>query len=394
MAGLEANVKAAREHLNQGEKIISAVFGAYETKIMGNSTVRNGVFLATDQRLVFFGKKMFGYDMEVFPFANISSFEQGKGAMGHKIAFYSSGNKVTMKWINKGDVKKFVEYMHYIIGNRNAHMQGQSQPQYQHPPQQQYQQPPQQPSKNAQFAEMAKAEKPKWFDRKFWVFFWLIIFFPVGVYALWKNRRFSRNAKLIISAVVAVIVFMVGSADDETGSTVTPPKTSAVNNSGQTTNAVKPAKFVPSEALKQQVKAFEQNLTGLEKPALTRIESFSNAANNLGTKYSIYDLYSYADGAEKACYSVWREYSDLDNQIPSGLPKNIVKMLEESVENMQTAYFTKREAFKYAKKFLDDQKPSNMQKYKDEMQASQAFVIGAVAKLTEAKMELGMLDTK
>jgi hypothetical protein len=222
----------------------------------------------------------------------------------------------------------------------------------------------------------------------------LIIFFPVGVYALWKNRRFSRNAKLTISAIVAVFVFIIGSADDEAGSAATTPQTSSANNSVQTTSAVKPAKFVPSEALKQQVKTFEQNLTGLEKPALTRIESFSNAANNLGTKYSIYDLYSYADGAEKACYSVWRKYSDLDNQIPSGLPKNIVKMLEESVENMQTAYYTKREAFKYAKKFLDDQKPSNMQKYKDEMQASQAFVISAVAKLTEAKMELGMLDTK
>jgi hypothetical protein len=258
MAGLEANVKAAREHLNQGEKIISAVFGAYETKIMGNSTVRNGVFLATDQRLVFFGKKMFGYDMEVFPFANISSFEQGKGAMGHKIAFYSSGNKVTMKWINKGDVKKFVEYMHYIIGNRNPQMQGQPQPQFQQPPQQQYQQPPQQPypaqtpqqpSQNAQFAEMADAEKPKWFDKKFWVFFWLIIFFPVGLYALWRNSLFSRNAKLIITAIVVVLVMIVRSPDSNKNE----KESTSTQNSTGNSQIVQKQEDIPNYQIKHKI---------------------------------------------------------------------------------------------------------------------------------------------
>jgi hypothetical protein len=59
---------------------------------MGSSTVRSGIFLATDRRLIFYAKKMGGYDFESFPYANVSSFEQSKGMMGHSMRFFASGN--------------------------------------------------------------------------------------------------------------------------------------------------------------------------------------------------------------------------------------------------------------------------------------------------------------
>ena len=52
-----------------------AVLGAYETKIMGRDSVRNGIFVATNKRLVFFAKKLTGFDLEIFPYKNISSIE-------------------------------------------------------------------------------------------------------------------------------------------------------------------------------------------------------------------------------------------------------------------------------------------------------------------------------
>lgn len=52
-----------------------------------------------------------GYDLESFPFENISSIEQSKGLMGHKITLYASGNKASMKWISKGDVTSFMNYV-------------------------------------------------------------------------------------------------------------------------------------------------------------------------------------------------------------------------------------------------------------------------------------------
>ena len=110
-------VKPATEHLEPNEVIHEGVFGAYETKSLGNETIKNGVFLATNKRLFFYGKRTFGFDSESFPYENISSFEFSKKAMGYKISFYASGNKVDMKWINSGDVDSFVEF---VKGKMNA----------------------------------------------------------------------------------------------------------------------------------------------------------------------------------------------------------------------------------------------------------------------------------
>lgn len=99
MAKLDKLTEQAKAHLEPGEAIEAAVQGTYETKIMGSETVRTGSLLATDRRLVFYAKKMGGYELESFPYGNISSFEQGKNTMGHNVTFSASGNKVHMKWI-------------------------------------------------------------------------------------------------------------------------------------------------------------------------------------------------------------------------------------------------------------------------------------------------------
>jgi len=99
MSKLDKLVDLARPHLESGEAIKAAVLGTYETKIMGSDTVRAGILLATDRRVVFYAKKFTGYDLESFPYGNISSFEQGKNMMGHNITFYASGNRVHVKWI-------------------------------------------------------------------------------------------------------------------------------------------------------------------------------------------------------------------------------------------------------------------------------------------------------
>lgn len=99
MSKLERLVEQAKVHLEPGEEIRGAVQGTYETKIMGSDTVRAGILVATDRRVVFYAKKLTGYDLESFPYRNISSFEQGKNIMGHNITFFASGNRVHVKWI-------------------------------------------------------------------------------------------------------------------------------------------------------------------------------------------------------------------------------------------------------------------------------------------------------
>lgn len=123
MATIDKLLKSAQEHLDPGEQPLAVVLGAYETKLVNADTVRNGIFIATENRVVFYAKKMFGYDMEVFPYSNISSVEISKGMTGHTINLFTSGNKVSMKWINYGDVAKFVEIVNGAIHKKNTHSQ-------------------------------------------------------------------------------------------------------------------------------------------------------------------------------------------------------------------------------------------------------------------------------
>lgn len=69
---------------------------------------------------------MFGYDLESFPYSNISSIEMSKELMGHVISFFSSNNKVSMKWINdqnarQKDIAGFVEFVRTNIGKSTNH---------------------------------------------------------------------------------------------------------------------------------------------------------------------------------------------------------------------------------------------------------------------------------
>jgi Bacterial PH domain/Short C-terminal domain len=99
VAKLDKLTEQAKAHLEPGEEIRGAIQGTYETKITGGDSVRTGSLIATDRRLVFYAKKLGGYELESFPYSNISSFEQGKNLMGHNVTFFASGNKIHMKWI-------------------------------------------------------------------------------------------------------------------------------------------------------------------------------------------------------------------------------------------------------------------------------------------------------
>lgn len=112
MANKEKNLSLVKDTvLNEGEKIIYCIYGAYETKSLGNDAVKNGVLVATDKRIIFYAKRFSGYDLENFDYNKVSTFELSKKMMGNVLTFYSSGNKVNMKWINDTELDNFVSYV-------------------------------------------------------------------------------------------------------------------------------------------------------------------------------------------------------------------------------------------------------------------------------------------
>ena len=116
MASMKKNIANLQEHLNSSEQVMAAVSGIYETKTMGQDFVRSGLFAATSDRVVFYAKKVGGYDFQSFPYESISSIDASKGMLGHKITILTAGTRVEVKNINKGEVAEFVKTVQERMG--------------------------------------------------------------------------------------------------------------------------------------------------------------------------------------------------------------------------------------------------------------------------------------
>lgn len=121
MSKVDKLIEKSKEHLGDNENVIAVVMGTYETEIMGSSSIRAGIFIATETRIVFYAKKLIGFELESFPYQNISSIEMSKGMLGYSISFFSSGNKSSMKWIQEVDAREkelggFVEFVRNNMG--------------------------------------------------------------------------------------------------------------------------------------------------------------------------------------------------------------------------------------------------------------------------------------
>jgi hypothetical protein len=106
MARLDKLLNQANEHLDEGEGVLDAILGIYETE---KGWSRPGILVATDHRVVLYAKKMGGYFLEVFPYKNLTSIETSKGMTGHIVKFFASGNEVKLTGIGKNsDAPAFV----------------------------------------------------------------------------------------------------------------------------------------------------------------------------------------------------------------------------------------------------------------------------------------------
>ncbi len=51
-----------------------------------------------------------------------------------------------------------------------------------------------------------KSEKNKWYDNPIWVYIWVVLFFPVGLYGLYKSNTISKGIKYTFYGVCSVLL--------------------------------------------------------------------------------------------------------------------------------------------------------------------------------------------
>lgn len=106
----------ARVHFQPDEEPLSAVLGFYDARTSSGGGKRKGIIVATNLRMIFYSKKMRGFDLETFSYDDLSWIEAEKTWTGPAVAFVAAERKIVMKWITAGDVHKLVDTVREIIG--------------------------------------------------------------------------------------------------------------------------------------------------------------------------------------------------------------------------------------------------------------------------------------
>jgi len=98
----------AKIHLEPNETVKAYVFGLIEGKMFGQKTARNGVAIVTEKRILLYANKMGGYDLEILMLEKITSIQVSKGFAGHTVSFFANENKMSIQYVQHGNVDLFI----------------------------------------------------------------------------------------------------------------------------------------------------------------------------------------------------------------------------------------------------------------------------------------------
>jgi hypothetical protein len=106
--GAGREIKKLPEHLWDDETV--------ELLSSGNVSDRNGLLALTSHRLIFLFAGLVNSAFEDFPISNISSISYKSGMALASIEVYASGNKATIKNVNKADAKEIADAIRARLG--------------------------------------------------------------------------------------------------------------------------------------------------------------------------------------------------------------------------------------------------------------------------------------
>lgn len=138
---------------------------------------------------------------------------------------------------------------------------------------------------------MTVAQKTPWYDKKIWVIVWCILFFPVGLYGLWKSSTIGIIWKVLVSIVLAVAIFGRGTGNNTTN-TSTDSNNNVANVQVEEPKQSEPVQEKPKAIGMNQVLQtdyFEVTVNGMEVSTTIGTGVFEQQAGD-GNKYLILDV--------------------------------------------------------------------------------------------------------
>ncbi|HSW85350.1 MAG TPA: PH domain-containing protein [Candidatus Saccharimonadales bacterium] len=105
----QKEINKAKRVLAQGETILDVTTGIGTVRRMGQQQKRYGVLLVTDRRVIFFTKKLGGYEMSDHVYGLLTSVDYKKGMIKGNLNLSASGDHYHISQIPKNDVERLAQ---------------------------------------------------------------------------------------------------------------------------------------------------------------------------------------------------------------------------------------------------------------------------------------------
>jgi len=122
----QKEIDKAKRVLAENETILDVTTGMGAVRRMGKETKRNGALLVTDRRVIFFTKKIGGYEMSDHVYSMLTSVDYKKGLVSGNINISASGDRYHISMIPKNDVERIAQCIRSQMGSLKIHSESKS----------------------------------------------------------------------------------------------------------------------------------------------------------------------------------------------------------------------------------------------------------------------------
>ena len=146
----------------------------------------------------------------------------------------------------------------------------------------------------------------KFYQKNWFVILMLVLFFPVGLFLMWKYTNWRNYAKIIVTVVIALLV--VVSYVSPTDYSSTPDQSASVQTqkSEKTTKSKKETKKEKAAAEKQEKKAAAQALDSQLYNCYRKGAALFDSFSELGDSASSDKAYSLLGNMEQDCENIYK----------------------------------------------------------------------------------------
>ena len=226
----------------------------------------------------------------------------------------------------------------------------------------------------------------KFYEKVWFMWLMLVLFFPVGLILLWKNDEYAKRTKVIITLfIVGVGIFGAANPKNQ----ITPTNQTAPAKQETTKVVNEDEKKQQQEAFKGWYPTFQNHLNDYDQVLGYWKTTMDNLGNGKISRYQAYDnMKKISAGMENVSSRI------RNSKIPDTLSKKHKEEIQNGISSLSSAAYYRHKAADDMMEILDkgNFKPSELDGVKTTIQMSEGEMMKGLASIMGVQSELGLLE--